>query len=84
MQTQPGVDSLRGTGRMTERRRHDTSDPPPFRSNARIYRVGNEWYFSTREGSEAGPFETRDEAEAALVLFLRDKVTEDERIASGD
>lgn len=69
---------------MTDRRRHDTTDPPPFRSTNRLFRVGNEWYFSTREATDEGPYETREEAEAALALFIEDKMTEDERIGGGN
>ena len=66
---------------MNDRRRQDTSHPPAFRSSSRVFSVGNEWYFSTREGSDEGPFDTREEAEAALALFTRYRVTENERIA---
>jgi hypothetical protein len=50
----------------------------PFRSG-RLFSVGAVWYFSTRDGHE-GPFEDRNDAEAALTLFIREKITENERI----
>ena len=37
----------------------------------RYYRVCSEWFFSTREKVAIGPFASRDEAEAELMLFLR-------------
>ncbi len=40
-----------------------------FRSD-RMFVADNQWYFSTREGEEKGPFATREEAEAELVRFL--------------
>lgn len=41
-----------------------------FRSE-RFYCADSEWYFSTREGDEMGPFSLRADAEAELTLFLR-------------
>ena len=37
----------------------------------RYYRIGGEWFFSTREKLQIGPFNNRDEAEAELMSFLR-------------
>ena len=52
---------------------------PPFRSE-RIFSVGNEWFFSTREGEDVGPFESKEEASAALTLFLREMATNNQKI----
>lgn len=51
----------------------------PFRSE-RVFNVGAEWYFSTREGKDVGPFESKDEAEAELTLFLRKLAMSDQEI----
>lgn len=51
----------------------------PFRSG-RIFNVGMQWYFATREGIDRGPFEDRNDAEAELNLFIREKRTENERL----
>lgn len=51
---------------------------PPFRSG-RMFSIGAQWYFATREGDH-GPFPSKEEAEAELALFLRDKATEDQRL----
>ena len=40
-----------------------------FRSG-RVFNVGEEFYFSTREGSNVGPFETKQGAEKGLELFV--------------
>ena len=40
-----------------------------FRSD-RMFVADNQWYFSTREGDEMGPYATREEAEAELVRYL--------------
>jgi hypothetical protein len=42
----------------------------PFRSG-RFFRVGEKWFFATREGIDHGPYESKEEAEAELTLFLR-------------
>jgi hypothetical protein len=41
-----------------------------FRSE-RFYSVSGAWYFTTREAMELGPFPTRKDAEAELMLFMR-------------
>ncbi len=40
-----------------------------FRSD-RMFVADNQWYFSTREGDEMGPYATKEEAEAELVRYL--------------
>lgn len=41
-----------------------------FRSQ-RFYRAGGDWYFTTRDHCERGPFMSREEAEGELLLFMR-------------
>jgi hypothetical protein len=43
-----------------------------FRSE-RFFAIGSDWYFSTREGLDLGPYTDRQEAEAALLFFIREK-----------
>ncbi len=38
---------------------------------ARFFCISGDWYFSTRENLQVGPFSNRDEAEGELMLFLR-------------
>lgn len=65
---------------MTQNRRGE-SGSHPFRSG-RIFSVGNQWYFSTRENGDQGPFSSRTDAEAELRLYVRWMVTEDQKISS--
>ena len=41
-----------------------------FRSD-RIYNMGGQWFFATREHQGMGPFASRDEAETEAEAFLR-------------
>ncbi|MEH6616630.1 MAG: DUF6316 family protein [Porticoccus sp.] len=41
-----------------------------FRSE-RVYNVNNLWFFSTREGVDIGPFNTKEDAQGELILFIR-------------
>jgi len=41
----------------------------PFRGE-RLFNVGTDWYFSTRE-KDIGPFPSKEDAEAELALYLR-------------
>jgi hypothetical protein len=50
-----------------------------FRSE-RIFAIGSDWYFATREGIDHGPFPDRQEAEAELLLFIRDKRMEHNKL----
>jgi len=44
--------------------------PGRFESSVRFYTESGLWYFSTREGTQIGPFRYRTEAEAMLARFL--------------
>lgn len=41
-----------------------------FRSE-RFLHIGDKWYFVTRENTQKGPFDSKDEAERELILYLR-------------
>jgi hypothetical protein len=41
----------------------------PFRSG-RFFYIGQNWYFSCREGRDQGPFENRETAEFALNSYI--------------
>lgn len=43
--------------------------PTPFRSS-RFFCVGRQWYFTTREGFDSGPFASRERAELGLKRLL--------------
>lgn len=38
----------------------------------RLFSIGTDWYFSTREGIDQGPFESKEVAHAAIVKFIRE------------
>jgi hypothetical protein len=64
-----------------QQHRKGESGPVPFRSG-RLFSVGDKWYFATREGTDQGPFESKEDAEAELRLFLRDLATADQRFVT--
>lgn len=41
-----------------------------FRSQ-RFFSEGSKWYFTTREDTIEGPYESRDEADQELMMYLR-------------
>ncbi|MAX55897.1 MAG: hypothetical protein CL537_10385 [Alcanivoracaceae bacterium] len=52
-------------------RKDDAASRTWFRSD-RFFSQGPNWYFSTRENTVEGPYDSRLEAEAGLMLYLRD------------
>lgn len=44
-----------------------------FRSD-RFFCISGEWYFSTRESPQVGPFTLKSDAEAELMIYLRHTV----------
>ena len=50
-------------------RRTDERAKSYFRSN-RFFSSNGQWYFATREATNAGPYATKPAAEAALVDYL--------------
>jgi hypothetical protein len=53
----------------------------PFRSQ-RYFCINGAWYFQTRGGGQKGPFQTKDEMEAELLLFIREKTLEHNSISA--
>lgn len=51
----------------------------PFRSG-RFFNIESEWYFACREQQDQGPYTSRQDAEAALTLYIRQIKTQDQRI----
>ncbi len=54
------------------KRTSDTKDLNRFRSD-RYFVVDGKWYFTTREGSNEGPYASAAEAMHALTQYLMDK-----------
>lgn len=50
-------------------RQGENGQPPP--RSARIFNMENYWYFATREGTDIGPFDSREEASSGLQDFLQ-------------
>ncbi len=48
------------------------SQPIPFR-NDRYFCVNGVWYFEARGGKQIGPFISKKEMEAELMMFIREK-----------
>lgn len=46
----------------------------------RFFSVGQNWYFATREGVDQGPFGSREEAEAAALCYVRERIMEEETL----
>lgn len=44
--------------------------PKTFFRSDRYYTIGSDWYFSTREGNNVGPFRTRQAAAQAVVKYV--------------
>ncbi|MFT6388587.1 MAG: hypothetical protein ACJAUP_001970 [Cellvibrionaceae bacterium] len=49
--------------------RGDEQDKFWFRSD-RFFNADNQWYFTTRENRDVGPYFSREEAEHGLELFI--------------
>ena len=41
----------------------------PFRRK-RVFNIGTQWYFAVRDGNDCGPFESMQEAQMELNLYL--------------
>ena len=53
----------------------------PFRTQ-RYFCINGVWYFNTRGGGQRGPFATKQEMQGELLLFIREKTMENNRIVS--
>lgn len=42
-----------------------------FQSN-RFVQQNGEWFYTTRDGQERGPFEDKEDAEGDLILYMRE------------
>lgn len=51
--------------------REGEDDKTRFRSD-RFFCEEGRWFFTTREGTVKGPFDSRDDAERELAMYLRD------------
>ena len=66
---------------MSRRTDDEEDNKARFRSDRFFCEEGN-WYFTTRENVIRGPYESREDAERELMLYLRDLQTR-ERFGGG-
>lgn len=52
-------------------RNTDCKDEKVYFQMNRFVQQNGQWYYMTREGEERGPFESKQEAQADLILHLR-------------
>ncbi|BBP60765.1 DUF6316 family protein [Pseudomonas sp. St316] len=52
-------------------RAQDTDAPKTIFRSDRICRVNGEFYFNTREGTQEGPFKSRDAAEREIAAYIQ-------------
>jgi hypothetical protein len=52
-------------------RAHDTDAPKTIFRSDRICRVNGEFYFNTREGTQEGPFVSREAAEQEIAAYIQ-------------
>lgn len=57
--------------------RRGESCPIPFR-RGRFYWLERQWYATTREGDELGPYATEQEAQMGVACYLAERLSEDE------
>jgi len=52
-------------------RKGEQDIPITFRTN-RFFSIGTDWYFSTREGIDQGPYQSKELAQVAIAQFIRE------------
>jgi hypothetical protein len=52
-------------------RKDDEDDSKMHFQMDRFIQQNGEWYYTTREGEERGPFESREDAEGDLIIYLQ-------------
>lgn len=52
-------------------RKGEQDIPMTFRSS-RYFSIGADWYFSTREGVDKGPYQSKEQAKEAVEKFIRE------------
>ncbi|EJL02756.1 MULTISPECIES: DUF6316 family protein [Pseudomonas] len=52
-------------------RAQDTDAPKTIFRSDRICRINGEFYFSTREGTQEGPYDSRETAEREVAAYIQ-------------
>lgn len=55
---------------ITRKSEASTSPKAPLRSD-RYFKLSDYWYFITREGATLGPYESKDQAQHAVVDYIQ-------------
>lgn len=53
-------------------RKTDAEDGKAYFQMDRFVQMNGEWFYTTREGEERGPFVSRDDAAGDLIMYIRD------------
>jgi len=61
--------------------RKGESGPIPYRTG-RFFVVDSEWYFTTREGLDHGPFPTKEKAELECQIYVQACLQVESRLGS--
>lgn len=61
---------MQAVNRGYETRRLGETGNIPFRSE-RFFTIADQWYFSTREGFDSGPYTNKERASEGLKRFLK-------------
>ena len=52
-------------------RKEDGGSPKTFFQMERFVQMNGQWFYTTREGDEKGPFDSREDAEGDLIAYIR-------------
>lgn len=52
-------------------RKTDDKDEKLHFQIERLIQQNGEWFYLTREGEERGPFETKEDAEGDIIMYIR-------------
>ena len=66
---------------MNAHRAGEHNTPVPFRRGCH-FNINAEWYFEARGGEQKGPFESKLEMQAELLLFIRNSHLELQTLSS--
>ena len=56
----------------------EEAEQTPTRTE-RFYEVNGQWYFAVRKGEDRGPFQSKEEARAALRTYIVERLAEEKR-----
>lgn len=63
------MNQQKNSDNVTRNRKGEHDEQIAFRVS-RLFSIGTNWYFSTREGVDQGPFINRERAEYAVVKYI--------------